>query len=410
MRWPWQKRAEPAALSSPYGPLVEWAGANGYTGAPTGWGRVTERTMLGLSAFYRAVSLISGQLAMLPLESFTTDAQGIPKRVPSVFDNPDTDDGQTPFEWKETLFVHLLLHGRTGALKLRNQAGGLARLALVHPLSFTVQEPSARDHDRGTVPAGGLWFYVRLQDGRTAKLDGEDFWYLPGMSLDGVDTEGLIRTAGQSIGTSLAAERAAHKMFTKGAMISGIATPEDEEDITDDVIEIRKQINNATSGAENAGTIAVINRRLKLQPWTMTAVDAQFLQSRQFQIEEIARWTGVPPHLLMQTEKQTSWGTGVEEQNRAMGRTVLGPWSARFEDRASRLLARPRSVRFDFTRLERMAPDREVDTDLKQVAGGVMTVTEYRARRGWPPLAEPETVAPPTPDDDEGDDDAPPAE
>lgn len=407
MRWPWQKRAEVSALSSPYGPVVEWAGANGFSGAPNGWGRVTERTMLGLSAFYRAVSLISGQLAMLPLESFT-ESGTTPKRVTSIFDNPDGDDGQTPFEWKETLFVHLLLHGRTGALKLRNQAGGLARLPLVHPLSFSVQEPTPREHETGRLPAGGLWFFVRLQDGRTAKLDGNDFWYLPGMSLNGIETEGLIRTAAQSIGTSLAAERSAFKMFTKGALISGIATPADEEDITDDVPEIRKQINGATGGAENAGTIAIVNRRLNFQPWTMTAADAQFLQSRQFQIEDVARWTGVPPHLLMQTEKQTSWGTGVEEQNRAMGRTVLGPWSARFEDRASRLLARPRSVRFDFTRLERMAPDREVDTDLKQVAAGVMTVTEYRAKRGWAPL--PAETVDPAPDDDEGDDDAPPAE
>lgn len=400
MRWPWQRRARPSALSSPYGPLVEWAGANAW-GGPIGG--VTEKNAMGLSAFYRAVTLISGQLAMLPLESFTTGPAGdAPKRVASIFDNPDTDEGQTPFEWKETLFLHLLLHGRTGAVKVRTQAGGLARLALVHPLTFTVRAPSPKDYRDSRLPAGGLWFDVRLADGTTKRLDGNDFWYLPGASLDGVETQGLIRTAQQSMGTTRAADRAAYKMFTKGALISGLAVPADEEDITADVPEIRKELDRATGGAENAGGIAIVNRRLNLLPWTMTASDAQFLQSRQFQIEEIARWTGVPPHLLMQTEKQTSWGTGVEEQNRAMGRTVLGPWATRFEERASRLLARPRSVRFDFTRLERPSPDREIELDLQQVGAGVMTVDEYRAKRGWPALPA-QGPAPDPAADDEGD-------
>jgi HK97 family phage portal protein len=405
MRWPWQKRAAPAALSSPYGPLVEWAGANAFGGA---LGAVTEKSMLGLSAFYRAISLISGQLAMLPMESFSSDAQGVRRRVPSIFDNPDGDDGQTPFEWKESAFVHLLLHGRTGALKVRNEAGGLARLPLVHPLSFTVHEPTARDYDRQTLPAGGLWFHVRLQDGRTKRLDGNDFWYIPGMSLNGVETEGLIRTARQSIGTTAAADRAAYKMFSKGALISGIAVPADDEDITDDVPKIKREILAATGGAENAGTIAVINRRLDLKPWTMTAVDAQFLQSRQFQIEEVSRWTGVPPHLLMQTEKQTSWGTGVEEQNRAMGRSVLGVWATRFEQRGSRLLAKPRHVEFAFDRLERPSPDREIEVDLSQVAAGVMTKDEYRMKRGWEPLPK-EAAADPAPAPEPGQEDDPDA-
>jgi hypothetical protein len=105
----------------------------------------------------------------------------------------------------------------------------------------------------------------------------------------------------------------------------------------------------------------------------------------------------------MQTEKQTSWGTGVEMQDRALGRTVLGVWAGRFEERASRLLANPRYVELDFIRLERPSPDREIELDLQQVKAGVMTVDEYRAKRGWMPMpaqAEP-SIAPadnPAPD------------
>jgi HK97 family phage portal protein len=180
-------------------------------------------------------------------------------------------------------------------------------------------------------------------------------------------------------------------------MISGLATPQDEGlDISDDIPKIRQELNRNVLGYENAGTIALVNRRLQFTPWTMTAQQAQFLESRQFQIEEIARWSGVPPHLLMQTDKQTSWGTGVDEQNRGLSKFVLGHWAQRVEQRASRVLARPRWCAFDFAGLERPNYQVESATDLAEVAAGVMTIDEYRAKRGRPPLAVPPSPPKPT--------------
>jgi HK97 family phage portal protein len=360
---------------------------------------------LGLSAFYRAVSLISGTLASLPFRTHSGDDA---KVVPSIFDNPDTDEGQTPFEWKETAFLHLLLHGRTGAIKLRNPGGALARLALVHPLSWSVEKPTGDER-----PAGGLWFRVNLKGGEQKRYDADGFWYVPGLSMNGTDTLSLIDLARQSLSTAAAGDAAAGNMFANGALISGLATPADDDDITSDIPEMRRQLNNATGGHENAGQIAIVNRRLTFTPWTMTATDAQFLQSRQFQIEEIARWTGVPPHLLMQTEKQTSWGTGVDEQNRGLSRFVLGHWAQRFEQRASRLLPRPRWVEFDFAGLERPNFATEVELLMKQTGGKpILTVNEARAIRNLPPVpggnvletpAAPPAQPAPVPDE-EGDD------
>lgn len=401
MRWPWQRQSAPEA----YAPVSSLL-ASYFTPASAGTAgvAVNETSALGLSAYYRAVSLISGTLASLPFRSYreSGDRRDV---VSSIFDNPDGDDGQTAYEWKETAFAHLLMHGRAGALKVRNEAGGLARLPLVHPLSFTETLPTPKQVQDGNVPVGGLWFDVRLDDGSTVRLDGQNFWYVPGLSLDGKTGLSLLTYARLSLGTTIAGDRAAGKMFSSGALISGLATPDGDEDITDDIPEMKRQLNASVLGHENAGTIAIVNRRLKFTPWTMSATDAQFLQSRQFQIEEIARWTGVPPHLLMQTEKQTSWGTGVEEQNRALGRTVLGPWAQRFEQRASRLLARPRWVEFDFAGLERPSPDREIELLLAQVAGGLLTLDEARAIRNLPPLPKPDPAPAPAPN--EGDADAP---
>lgn len=347
---------------------------------------VSESTTLGSSAFFRAFMLISGTLASLKLGSYREDANGNPETVKSVFDDPDGPYGQTPYEWKQTAFLHLLLHGNIFALKIRNEAGSLVRLPLVHPLSVSVDPPTLAEYQSGNVPPGEKWFTVQLNDGSSAKLTSDDVWHVPGPSLDGLKGMGVLTLARQSIGTTLQADRASLRMFSNGALISGLATPSDEYDITDDLPELRRQINREMVGSDNAGTIAIVNRRLNFTPWTMTAADAQFLQSRQFQIEEVARWTGVPPHLLMQTEKQTSWGTGVDEQNRGLGKFVLGPYAKGFEERGSRLLQNPRWIEFDFASLERPSADKEIELLLKQTGRPILTVNEARKLRNLPPI------------------------
>jgi phage portal protein BeeE len=377
MRWPWSRGVEqPNALISINDPalaaLLTPGGTVDLAGVHLG-----EKSALGLSALFRGVSLISGTLASLLLRTMTTDANGSPKPVPSIFDDPDGPDGQTPFEWKETLFAHLVIHGKAGALKVRNEAGGLARLPLVHPTSFAVELPTYGDYQLGNLPAGGLWFRVQLADGTQKRMDADEFWYVPALAM------------------AIAGDRAAAKMFSSGALISGIATPMDEGiDLSDDIPEIRRQINNSVSGYENAGAIALVNRRLQFTPWTMTAQQAQFIESRAFQIEEISRWTGVPPHLLMQTDKQTSWGTGVDEQNRGLSKFVLGHWASRVEQRGSRLLARPRWCEFDFATLERPNFETNVGLVLQQIDKGLISADYGRKLLNIPPEAAPPAKAP----------------
>jgi HK97 family phage portal protein len=406
MRWPWQAKPEPPANSSlsiadptlatlfTPGGLVDLAGVV-----------VGETSAMGLSALYRALSLVSGTLASLPLNSYRTGAGDLPEKVASVFDDPDPS-GQTKYEWVESAFLHLMLHGRCGAMKVRNQAAGLTALPLVHPLSFQACLPSVGDYQTGNLPVGGLWFDIQLADGTRVRLDGLDFWYVPAASLGSQIGISLLTYARQSLATSIAGDKAAAKVFSSGALISGLATPSDDTDIADDIPQIRQELNRNVLGHENAGTIALVNRRLQFTPWTMTAQQAQFLESRQFQIEEISRWTGVPPHLLMQTDKQTSWGTGVDEQNRGLSKFVLGHWAQRFEQRASRLLARPRWCEFDFAGLERPNFAVEIDLLIKQVAAGLLTVDEARAIRNLPPLPKQEPAPAPADPNGSGNDPA----
>lgn len=400
MRFPWQRRrpadtpvntlsiADPqlAALFSPGG-VVDLAGV-----------AVGEQSALGLSALFRGTCLIAGTLASLPLRTLRLDEAGMPQQIASVFDDPDGPAGQTPYEWKESLFANLVIHGRAGALKIRNDAGGLVRLPLVHPLCFWPEWPTLEEYKSGRLPVGGLWFRVQLADGTQVKLDQTDFWYVPALAMVPGFGQGLLNTGRGSLAVAIAGDAAAAKMFASGALISGLATPADEGlDISDDIPKIRKELQRSVLGYENAGTIALVNRRLQFTPWTMTAQQAQFIEARQFQIEEISRWTGVPPHLLMQTEKQTSWGTGVDEQNRGLSKFVLGHWGTRVEQRGSRLLANPRWCEFDFAALERPNFETNVGLVLQQIDAGLISAEYGRKLLNIPAEAAPAAAPPALP-------------
>lgn len=378
--WKWRTRPRSAvSISDPAAAALFGIGTS--TAGPA----VSESTMVGLSAIWRALAVLSGSLGQLPLLVEDTDpvTGDVVQVKDTVFAAPGGPDGMTLFEWTRTMVVHLKLHGNVYLLKVRNGAGVIVRLEPIHPLCVRASEPTASDYADNNLPRGGLWFRLRLADGEHVVYDADDILHIPGMSLDGKIGLSLAQVARNSLGTALAGDRAAAKVFNNGAMLAGIVSPEGEDVDGFDAAGIRRELEREVTGYDNAGGIAVINRVLKFQPWTMTMQDAQFLQSRQFSIEEISRWTGVPPHLLMQTEKQTSWGTGVDEQNRALSRSVLGPDAVLLEQRLRRVYRRAnRTVRYDFTALERPSPDRELELTLSQWDADILTLNEVRKGRG----------------------------
>jgi HK97 family phage portal protein len=381
--WPWRQREreQPRNTTISIGDpkLVEFfnLGAPNYSGISVG-----EGTALGLSAVYRAVSLISGTIASLPLRTLRDTGDGMRERLGSVFDNPGGPHGPTRFEWVETILCHLLLHGNAYLAHVYNAVGRLVALVPVHPMAVSIEVPRPGDNSQ---PVGGKWFVTTADDGTRETYDATTMTHIPGLCFDGIRGLSMIAVARNSLGTAVAGERAAAKMFSDGALMSGVLTPDDDVD-AEEALQIKDAFTRNVMGWENASSITVVNRKMKFTPWSMSAEDAQFLQSRQFGVEEVSRWSGVPPHLLAQTDKQTSWGTGVAEQNRGLARTVLAPWAKRIEERLSRLLTRPVFVEFDFVGLERGSPEQEIDLLLKQCGGPFLTVNEVRAIRNLPPI------------------------
>lgn len=357
----------------------------GWGGPSTAGVSVTETSALGLSAFYRAGAVISGSIASLPLRSLKTTSDDRREPVASWVDDPAGPDSYTPYEFKEQCIWHLFLQGDAFLQHRFNGAGALVGLTPVHPLAVGVEWDSSR-------PGGKLYRVTQL-GGTALELDATTMTQVMGPSLDGLRGMSVITLARNSLGTAIAGDRAAGNMFANGGMLSGIITPEEDVE-PDEVTTIKADVNANMTGTENAGKIAVVNRKLKFTPWSMNAADAQFLETREFSIEEVARWTGVPANLLMKSDAVSTWGTGVEIVNRGLRQYTLASYTSRFEQRLSRLLPRTQLVEFDFAGLERPNPEQEIDLLIKQVEAGLLTPNEARRIRNLAPLPGGDTPRP----------------
>lgn len=346
--------------------------------------QVSELSSLGVAAVWRAVSVLSSAIANLPLRTYREDEDGEHIQVTSFLDDPAGFEAMTPYEWVETVMAHLLLHGNAFLLHVYGGAGQLMGLLPVHPCAVGIRLDS-------DVP-GGKVFNLSLPGGPQLELTAVDLTHIPGLTTD-PNGRGLspIGVARNSMGTTIAGDRAAARLFGNGMLISGLVTP--LEDLTEEEAKtIKEGLRAKMLGVDNAGDVAVINRQLKFEKWSMTPEDSQFIESRSFQIDEVSRIFGVPPHLLMEMTKQSSWGTGLIEQNQAWARYTLAGWTTRIEQRLSRLLPKPRFCRFDYKGLLRPTPGEEINLLLAEVNGGLISLNEARKVLKLPPVADGDTL------------------
>lgn len=380
----WWKRSpvEERSESAPYATLADpatarllgdWGGYN-YSGE-----NVNETSALSLSAFYRAVSLVSQGIGSLPLKSYRTLDNGERERVASFLDNPAGPDSLTPFEWKERVILHLMIRGNAFLYHVYNTGGALVGLYPIHPRAVEVV-PDANAVE-------GKTFKVTLADGTTERLTVAELTHVPGPMTDGLVGYSPLTMGRNSLGTALAGDRAAAGMFNNGALIGGVLVPRAGEVLnSQDVEDIAADLDTNLYGRMNAGKVPILNRVLEFMPWQMTNEDAQWLQTRMYSLDEIARWTGVPPFLLMNFQNQTSWGTGLGEQNKNLAQYVLLPWCSRIVERVSRLLPQPRFAEFDFAGLEAGSASEQIALGISQVNGGILTLNEFRRIQNLSPL------------------------
>lgn len=355
-------------------------GTMNWTGEP-----VNEMTALTLSAFYRGVMLISGAMATLPMPTYRDVGNGVQEQIGSFLDNPAGPNSLTPFQWKEMVSLHIIIHGETFLRHLYGGSDQIVGLEPVHPRAVSVEWATTTPEGR-PCPDGKL-YRVSTCDGQSLVLTSDDITHVMGPNTNGLRGISLMNVARNSLGMGVASEKAAAKQFVNGAMIAGVLVPGPGEDLSiPDIDAIKQDINQNVLGTNNAGGIPIVNRILQFQPWAMTNADAEFLASRSFQIEEVARWLGIPPFLLMQLDKATSWGTGIAEQNKNLAQYVLNVLAKRITEKLSELLPAPRHVEFDFTELLEGSATEKSNLLLTQVNGGIRTPNEARAELNLPPV------------------------
>lgn len=306
--------------------LVDWIGGGGKNASGK---TVTPSNSLGMPAVWRAVNLIAGTVASLPLHPYRRGEDGAPDVVTSgqaaaLLSKPHPD--LTPFELWETVLAHQLLWGNAYLWIGRNQLGQITELWPLHPARVKAGRTS--DH---------LGKKIYAVDGGYRPFDDDTILHLPAFGYDGICGVSPITIARQGIGLALAAEEYGARLFGSGSLASGILQT-DQRLTQEQADALSARWKAKQSGLTSAHQTVILDSGAKFEQLTIPPQDAQFLESRRFQISEIARMFGVPPHMLMDTEKSTSWGTGIEQQGIGFVVYTLRPWLTRLEQRISRLL------------------------------------------------------------------------
>ncbi|MFC9085351.1 phage portal protein [Nocardiopsis dassonvillei] len=306
--------------------LVEWLGG----GRPGTAGQVvTETTALRMAAVWRCVWLISFVCSSLPLHVYqrgTRDQADVP-----LLDDPHPE--MTDVELWGLTYTHKATWGNAYVQKIRNRAGQIVELWPITPDRVQVGKTSPSRTERPM-----KLFKVTDDWGVEHALTSREILHLPGLGYDGVCGLSPIRAAAEGIGMGLAAERYGAKLFGSGSTMSGILQV--EQRLTKEAADaLKTRWQSRVGGVENAHEIAVLDSGAKFESTTMPNRDSQFIESRSFQISEVARYFGVPQFLMGQTEKSTSWGTGLEQQALAWVTFDLGPaWLSRHEARITKEL------------------------------------------------------------------------
>jgi HK97 family phage portal protein len=272
------------------------------------------------AAVYRCVMLISNAIAQLPLQLLRTDGVG---GIAKADQNPLYDvlslqpnQRQTAFVFRRQMQQWLLLHGNAFARIVRNRDRVIGLLPL-DPRTVTIVEQ-----------IDGTVFYRVNRAGGTMTLTQTDVLHIMGPSHDGVRGMHLMQHADDVLTLSRAAASAARRTFENGVMANNALSTDKE--LSDAALErLKSDMDSKFAGPDNAGRTMVLEGGLKPVAWASSMKDAQNVELRSQQVEEVARIFGVPRPFLMVDD--TSWGSGIEQLGIFFVQYGLAPWFVAWE-------------------------------------------------------------------------------
>ena len=320
---------------------VDKAADAGYSflfGRTTSGKPVNERTAMQTTAVYACVRILAEAVASLPLHVYEYQDDGGKKLVHDhplyylLHDEPNPE--MTSFVFRETLMSHLLIWGNAYAQIIRDGAGRVLGLYPLLPDKMEVQ----RD-DKGNI----YYVYSRNSDENPTfkeygniKLKAEDVLHIPGLGFDGLIGYSPIAMAKNAVGMTLACEEYGASFFANGANPGGVL---EHPGVLKDPSKVRESWNSVYRGVSNAHKIAVLEEGMKYQQIGIPPEEAQFLETRKFQVNEIARLYRIPPHMVGDLDKSSF--SNIEQQSLEFVKYTLDPWVIRWEQSLQRSLLLP---------------------------------------------------------------------
>lgn len=320
---------------------VDKAADAGYSflfGRTTSGKPVNERTAMQTTAVYACVRILAEAVASLPLHVYEYQDDGGKKLVHDhplyylLHDEPNPE--MTSFVFRETLMSHLLIWGNAYAQIIRDGAGRVLGLYPLLPDKMDVQ----RD-DKGNI----YYVYSRNSDENPMfkeygdiRLKAEDVLHIPGLGFDGLIGYSPIAMAKNAVGMMLACEEYGASFFANGANPGGVL---EHPGVLKDPSKVRESWNSVYRGVNNAHKIAVLEEGMKYQQIGIPPEEAQFLETRKFQINEIARLYRIPPHMVGDLDKSSF--SNIEQQSLEFVKYTLDPWVIRWEQSLQRSLLLP---------------------------------------------------------------------
>lgn len=305
-----------------------------FMGGTTSGKAVTERSAMQMTAVHSCVRILSEAVAGLPLHLYRYKEDG---RREKASDHPlyfllhsEPNSEMTSFVFRETLMTHLLLWGNAYAQIIRNGRGEVVALYPLMANRMTV------DRDEN----GRLYYQYLKTDadaptmkGSVVTLSPHDVLHIPGLGFDGLVGYSPIAMAKNAIGMSIACEEYGAKFFANGAAPGGVL---EHPGVIKDPERIRESWNSTFGGSGNANKIAVLEEGMKYTPISISPEQAQFLETRKFQIDEIARIFRIPPHMVGDLDKSSF--SNIEQQSLEFVTYTLDPWVCRWEQAMDRAL------------------------------------------------------------------------
>lgn len=344
--------------------------------------RVTADHAMRLSAVYAAVRLIAETFATLPVNIYRVAADGERSQArdhwlfPLLTRRPNRY--QNAFEWREMLQGHLTLRGNAYCEIVDDAKGQVTDLIPLHPDRIKIEMT-------GNDP-GDYRYVVTNRDGTIDRFNRGSIWHLRGLSADGIMGLSPIAMARESIGLGLAAQEYGGRFFANDATPSGgwIEYPHKFPDAA--ARQTFRESFQKFQGGKNRGKVSVLEMGMKYHEVGVNNKDSQFLETRKFQVTDIARWFRVPPHMIADLDRATF--SNIEQQSLEFVKYCLTPWAERWEASLEAEIADDDAieVEVDFDNLLRGDSAARSAYYSSGILNGWLTRNEARAAENLPPL------------------------